>query len=273
VTVLPAVYRMAGAPETWEQWLMAGCLWAGPPAVVSHRAAATLWRLTELEDPRVEIITPRRLVHPLVAVHRNALSKREVTQIGPIPVTDPSRTLLDLAATADPAMVERALDESLRRKLTTLPKLGRRMRSLAGPGRRGSRLLCRLLTERDPRAAPPESELEARVARLLAASTLPPPVAQYEVRDGGRVLARLDFAWPEAMVALEADGFRHHGGAAAWRRDLGRGNLLVSLGWQVLHVTWQDVTGQPDAIVEALRRTLFGAGISLREAGSPKRVG
>jgi hypothetical protein len=51
------VYRRVGAPQTWEQVLMAGCLTAD--ALASHRAAAALWRLPDLER-RLEITIPER---------------------------------------------------------------------------------------------------------------------------------------------------------------------------------------------------------------------
>src|SRR5437764_8653135 len=55
--VYQGVYRRVGAPQTWEQVLLAGCL-AGD-AIASHRAAGALWRLPEIE-PRLEIIIPQR---------------------------------------------------------------------------------------------------------------------------------------------------------------------------------------------------------------------
>ena len=42
VRVFPGVYRLAAAPCTWEQTVLAGCLAAGRGAVASHRAAGTL---------------------------------------------------------------------------------------------------------------------------------------------------------------------------------------------------------------------------------------
>src|SRR5260370_36829764 len=39
VRLFPGVYRLAAAPCTWEQTVMAGCLAALPRAVASHRAA------------------------------------------------------------------------------------------------------------------------------------------------------------------------------------------------------------------------------------------
>src|SRR5256714_7015750 len=45
----PGVYRMRGAPPSWEQRLMAATLWAGPESAVSHRSAAALWKLDGIE--------------------------------------------------------------------------------------------------------------------------------------------------------------------------------------------------------------------------------
>ena len=55
----PAVYRVAGVPETWRQALMAACLAWGDGAVVSHIAAAALWGLVGFEPGRVELSVPR----------------------------------------------------------------------------------------------------------------------------------------------------------------------------------------------------------------------
>ena len=42
---------------------------------------------------------------------------------------------------------------------------------------------------------------------LMLAAGLPAPVPQYKIRDGsGRVVHRVDFAWPELGVFLEFDG-------------------------------------------------------------------
>src|SRR5260370_40208821 len=40
--VLPGVYRLAGAPASWEQALKAATLWGGEGCVVAHRAVAAL---------------------------------------------------------------------------------------------------------------------------------------------------------------------------------------------------------------------------------------
>lgn len=70
------------------------------------------------------------------------------------------------------------------------------------------------------------------------------------------MVARLDFAYPEILLAIEADGFRHHGDKAGWNRDLARRNALTALGWRVIHVTWDDLRERPREIVRHLREAI-----------------
>jgi very-short-patch-repair endonuclease len=86
-----------------------------------------------------------------------------------------------------------------------------------------------------------ESELEGRVWRLLREAGLPEPRRQYEVRDRRRFVARLDFAYPSQMLAIEADGYRFHSSAKDWARERVRQNELVKLGWTIYRITWDDV--------------------------------
>jgi hypothetical protein len=65
------VYRRLGAPETFEQTLMAGCLRGD--AIASHQAAGVLWRLPEIE-PVLELTIPqcRHLALKGFEVHRTS---------------------------------------------------------------------------------------------------------------------------------------------------------------------------------------------------------
>ncbi|MGH2725923.1 MAG: endonuclease domain-containing protein [Actinomycetota bacterium] len=95
-----------------------------------------------------------------------------------------------------------------------------------------------------------ESALEAIVWRLLLDGGLPPPVRQYEVRDvGGKLVARVDFAYPEALIAIEADGHEFHSSRRDWQRERTRQNALIRLGWRIYRVTWGDATRRPRLVV------------------------
>jgi very-short-patch-repair endonuclease len=81
-------------------------------------------------------------------------------------------------------------------------------------------------------------------------------IEEYEVRDQGRVIARVDFAYPDALVAVEADGYWCHSGRQDWQHDRTRRNALTSRGWRVLHVTWEDLQLRADGVVAEIQASL-----------------
>lgn len=156
--VRPSVYRFAAAPPSWEQAVLAACLTAAPDTYASFHTAARLWLLPGFEtDDRIEITTPsgRRARVDGVVVHESGVrGRRHVTQRAGLPVSTVARTLCDLSACCPPDVVERALDDALHRRLTTLRSLRGVHGDLAGPGRRGTTLMRALLRARRPGLGP-----------------------------------------------------------------------------------------------------------------------
>jgi very-short-patch-repair endonuclease/predicted transcriptional regulator of viral defense system len=255
-SVLPGVYRAAGVPGSWHQSVRAACLWAGDDAFASHRTAAALWGLDDSVLGEPEISTTRRVRHSGIIVHVAEIPNCDRASVASIPTTGVARTLFDLGAVTGRETVEAALDDALRRRLTSFGRLTRRLEDLGGRGRRGAAVLRSLLEVRDPKNAPPDSVLEARLIRVLRRANLPEPSRQFEVREKGKLLARVDLAYPDLHLAIEADGYRYHSGWAAWQRDLERRNRLTSRGWRVIHVTWADITSGGKEIVTEIRRAL-----------------
>jgi hypothetical protein len=99
-----------------------------------------------------------------------------------------------------------------------------------------------------------ESPQETRLRLLLVADGLPEPVAQYVVEDGGRFVARVDFAWPQQRLALEYDG-AWHAEPGQFARDRERLNRLTAAGWRVVFVTAADLH-RPTLLVTCLRLAL-----------------
>src|SRR5438132_13234246 len=56
VPVFPGSYRVAGAPESWEQRVLCASLATG--GVASHKTAARLWSISHVPSQRVEITVP-----------------------------------------------------------------------------------------------------------------------------------------------------------------------------------------------------------------------
>lgn len=258
VAVFPSIYRVAGAPVTWEQRLLAAVLATGPGAVASHRSGARLWKAAESDEVEVTVPGDRRRRLPGVVVHRSSdlVGARVVRRAG-IPTTTPLRMLVDLGSVVSAVELEDALDRALARRLVTIAGVAAALDEVARSGRRGSGALRTVLDQRALGAAPPDSILEPRMARLLRDHGLPPAAFQHDVRDAGRFVGRVDFAYPDLHIAIEVDGSESHASPRALQADLHRQNGLVVLGWTVLRFTWADVVRRPKRVASEVRRILW----------------
>jgi very-short-patch-repair endonuclease len=256
IRVHPGVYRVAGAPVTREQRLLAACLAAGAGSAVSHRCAAHEWALGRFADV-IEIVTPRAQWPRLrgVVVHRSTdLVPEHITVRHGIPITKPLRTLVDLGAVA-PWAVSDGLERGLTARLFGIHAADAALDELGRKGRTGVGVFRRVVDNRALGRGIPDGLLEPRMARLLRRHDLPVPVFQHWVtRD-----IRVDFAYVDRMIAIEVDGHEAHGTPQAMARDLVRQNELVMLGWTVLRFTWHQVVKQPDTVARTLLVTLSSA--------------
>lgn len=79
------------------------------------------------------------------------------------------------------------------------------------------------------------------------------PLAQHRVCDAqGRFVARVDFAFPTEMVAIELDGVAFHSDGDSFQRDRERQNRLTLLGWRVLRFTYWDVAMAGEWVVNTV---------------------
>ncbi|HLI57347.1 MAG TPA: type IV toxin-antitoxin system AbiEi family antitoxin domain-containing protein, partial [Actinomycetota bacterium] len=153
---LPGVYLIVGTPGSWQQRLKAAELWAGDAAVVSHRAAAAVWRLDGIEPGTLELLTTStRCNAPKgIILHRTkVLARRDWADYGGFRVTGLARTLFDLAGVVDPATFEAAAESALRRNRNLYGDLVARLDELGRQGRNGVAAVREFLAARDPDAA------------------------------------------------------------------------------------------------------------------------
>src|SRR5207302_353142 len=118
---------------------------------------------------------------PALIVHRFVPDRRFVTDAQGIPVTNVSRTLMDLAGVVEAEPLERALDYAIRLQMTSVLQLRWGIARLLGPGRRGVGVLSRLLDDRGPGSVPSVTDFQGRVRKLLAGAGLE-AVEEYEIR-------------------------------------------------------------------------------------------
>ncbi|WP_151082614.1 hypothetical protein [Nocardioides cynanchi] len=168
-----------------------------------------------------------------------------------------TRTALEVTTITD---VEHALvvvNDLLHRRLTTREQLRERYsRMEQWPHTLRTDIVLRLC---DPRM---ESVGESRSDYLFFRQGLPRPIPQLEVRDSaGRVVGRLDFAWPTLAVWVEFDGRRKYDElrrpgeteADVLMREKRREELIREItGWECVHITWADLA-HPERVAERIR--------------------
>jgi hypothetical protein len=258
-TVHPGVYRLLGSEGSWRQSVLAACFSAGDTAAASHVTAGLLLGLIERRKvPPIEVTLPIRF-HPQslgFVVHRTRLPF-EVVRVGPIPVTAPARTVIDLAAVITEPELDDALDIAIRRHGVVAAELVRALETTKS--RRGIALLRRLVAIRVGRAGDDHGVFATRFARLLRDADLPTPELEYEIRRGGVLVAKVDLCYPRERVAIELDDWDTHGSPRALTRDNVRQNAIEDAGYAVRRFTWNHLD-RPNYAVGVVRRALFERG-------------
>lgn len=107
-----------------------------------------------------------------------------------------------------------------------------------------------------------ESPKETETRLLLLAGGLPEPTVQHVVREGGRVVARVDLAYPALRIAIEYEGDGHRTSRAQWRRDIQRQRELEDLGWVVIRVTELDLADGGAPFLARVRRAVTSRSMS-----------
>jgi hypothetical protein len=244
--------------RSWHPLIRAdGRRWAavlacGPGAVVSHASAADAWGIRASASPTVDVTVARtgRARRPGIRLHTSIeLRAGEVTHRAGLPVTTPSRTLLDLAASGlRGRRLEQALDLAEHERLVDFADL----RALLAryPGRPGTASL-RAQLDRYAGPADTRSRLERLVLQLCDDHGLSRPLVNCVIE--GKVR---DFYWPARRLVVEADSYRWHRSPSALNDDRERDVELVLAGYVVLRFTYEHVTERPEYVVRSILRVL-----------------
>jgi very-short-patch-repair endonuclease len=221
------VYAVGHSNLSQEGRWMAAVLAGGEGAVLSHRSAAALWKLLDLTAGSIEISVPTlsgRRRRAGIRIHRRAsLGPESVTRRRDIPVTTVAQTIADLSGAVSAAEMRRAVRQAEVQGFRTGLEAGGRTRS----------------------------ELEHLFLRLCRRHRLPTP--EVNVRVGTRIV---DFLWREQLVVVETDGYRFHRGAQAFEDDHDRDLELRSLGYDIVRLTYRQVTTAPDLAISAVADSL-----------------
>jgi very-short-patch-repair endonuclease len=237
------VYAVGHVRLTQEGRWMAAVLAGGLDAWLSHRAAGALWGITPSGTGPIEVTASRsKRDQPGIVFRTRAWEPDELTTRNGIPVTAPSRTLLDLAQVLDDDALERALREAERLQLTDVNSVADLLERY--PRRRGSGALRRLTAMKELYRGITRSELEERFRVFLRTHGLPSP--EWNVRlELGDTMLEVDCLWREQRVVIELDGYGYHAHLDAFERDRLRDRLLQLADFRPIRITWKLLRDDP----------------------------
>lgn len=236
----------------------------GDRIAFSHHTAACLhgldlWNvdLRRLHVTRADDKHGRR-AHDVVH-HQGLVEPGELTWVRGLPVVPVSRAALESASLVSLEQGLVTLDSALRDDLCDKEALAHRYAAVGGwPHSLGLQLAVTLADGRH------ESAGETRTGHLLWRSGLPAPVPQLEILLDGRVIARVDFAWPEHGVVLEFDGrekylkYLRAGESvtdAVLREKQREDQIREATGWIVIRVVWADLA-DPRRLIARIERAM-----------------
>ncbi|MBX0299724.1 DUF559 domain-containing protein [Cryobacterium sp. 1639] len=243
-------------------------------AFFTHTTAALLLglpvptRLARLRPLHVGIPAPASAMDARDIVgHSLRVDPDDLVDRGPLRLTGPARTWLDLAALLTLAELVAVGDYLLywESPIVTLGELAHAVERY--PSRSGlTRARAALPLLRTRSESPRESVL--RVIIVLAG--LPEPECNYRAFDPqGRFLGRGDLAYPEYKLFVEYQGDQHRTDRAQWRSDIRRIGRLEDHGWQLLQFTDDDLQ-DPAALVARIARRLRARGARIRQPRPPR---
>ena len=223
------VYAVGHTALSDEGRWLAAVYACGAGALLSHLAAACLWRLLDWRDGwLIDVTIPTnsgRKMRQGLRIHRSlTLDARCSTRRNNISVTTVRRTLLDLPRVATLAQVREATRVAQQK--------GWR---LALPG---GVLLTR-------------SELEERFLALCRRFRIPLPEVNVSI---GPFVA--DFLWPEHRVIVETDGWKYHRGRDVFESDHERDLWFQQRGYEVIRLTHRQIAENPRSVAHSVQSVL-----------------
>jgi very-short-patch-repair endonuclease len=234
----------------WAAYLACGvgAVLSGPSALRRHG----------LESPRpddvqwVTVPAERHVSFKGVRLIREALPSEDVELVGGMRVTSVERSIVDTLRVFPVPIGQPLLDRALLRGWLTVEELTIRVHHFSG--RRG---VARLRDQLDRVREGARSEAERRLHELLAAASITGWTADYKVySDDGQLVAVIDVAFAEDLVAVEIDGLAFHSDPGRFQRDRTRQNWLTNQGWTVLRFTWDDLTQRRRHVLHTIRAAL-----------------
>jgi predicted transcriptional regulator of viral defense system len=132
------IYRLVHFPAAEHEELVSTWLWSEQAGVISHQSALALHELSDALPTQIHLTLPnawrhRRFRVPAdVVLHHADVPPEDRSWFGPVPTTNPRRTLNDCATGGlTPELLRQGALQALRRGLVTKDELGEVEHALA----------------------------------------------------------------------------------------------------------------------------------------------
>jgi len=241
----PATYVAASTPVTIPARLAAVALSSPIDYAVSQLCAAQIWGLRAPAPTTPTIVIPdtsrlRRAGVVISRVRPQVLHRRQWR--GGVPVTDVETTLIQCAAVITRDQLITLVEDAVRSRRTSLPRLWQRLRR----GTSGSAALRRLLEELDRGF---HDRWMRVVFRGLRRRGAPIPEHHQKVRINGMTLYP-DGLWRLLRIICEIDDFQTHGDPVAQTRDRRRDRKLRLAGYEILRTTPREIRDNLEEVLD-----------------------
>ena len=238
---------------------------AGPDAALGLRTAGRLhgW-YADRDREVVEVLVPRGRDHRTELgriVQTTRLPASHVTEIEGMRVTTPARTFFDRCGDPDGrlsvrhgahtrAMI-RLYNDALRRGGLTFTAEVAVLSALAGRGRRGTRLVRKILKRFSRHYKPTDSDTETTFLELVIANDLPAPEKHVAISGRRGFIGVVDFLWRDARHIVEIDS-SWHDGPLDTEVDEERDKQLRAAGYSVDRYRYEDLVLEPTKVLREL---------------------
>lgn len=240
----------AAQPDVFGR-LAALDLATGTRIVACLGTAAALYGFDTDADPRLHVLDPGIRLRPTPDVMVHQRLGAPLRTVGGRLATAPAWTAIEVARTLWRPRALATLDTAVRIGACTPPEL--RQVISEQKGRRQIVKVRELATYIDGRA---ESEMESEARLVFIDAGMPMPELQYEIVDRWGDRWRVDFAWPEARLAVEYDSIDWHMGPKALLHDRLKIARLQECGWLSVPMTVNDVRRDPLRLVARINAHL-----------------
>jgi hypothetical protein len=226
-------------------------LLVGQPVVACMGTAAAIYGFDTENTSGIHVLDPGIRLRPSVGLMVHQRIGAPLRRVDGRLATSPAWTAIEIARMLRRPRALATLDAALQVGACTAAEL--RATTAQQKGRRGIVRVRELMSYIDRR---PESPMESEARLVFIDGGLPTPELRYNIVDRYGKLWRVDFAWPEALVAAEYDSVEWHIGRDALLHDRLKTARLQECGWTAIPMTVDDIRRDPLGLVARINAQL-----------------